>query len=172
VALDMVRIEAGLLLIEVDYISAHKAVIDSQKSSPFEIGLGWAVALGKKDFIGWKALMAEQQRDSPWQFVGLEFDWPALERLFAAVDLPPMVVGRASRAAVPIYNHRGRQIGQATSLTFSPLLKKYIALGTVESQYATPGTPVNIEVTVEYARQSCAATVVKMPFFNPDRKRA
>jgi aminomethyltransferase len=172
VALDMVRIEAGLLLIEVDYISTHKAVINSQKSSPFEIGLGWAVALDKKDFVGRKALVAEQKQGSSWQFVGLEFDWPALEKLFAAVDLPPLVVGRASRAAVPIYNYRGRQIGQATSLSFSPLLKKYIALGAVESQYGAPGTPVNIEVTVEYARQSCAATVVKTPFFNPDRKRA
>ncbi len=172
VALDMVRIEAGLLLIEVDYISAHKALIDSQTSSPFEIGLGWTVALDKRDFIGRQALAAEQKRGSPWQFVGLEFDWPALEKLFAAVDLPPMVVGRASRAAVPVHNKRGRQIGQATSLTFSPLLKKYIAIGTVESQYGPSGTPVNIEVTVEYARRSCAAIVVKTPFFNPDRKRA
>jgi aminomethyltransferase len=172
VALDMVRIEAGLLLIEVDYLSAHKALIDSQKSSPFEIGLGWTVALEKKDFVGRKALAAGQKRGSLWQFVGLEFDWPALEKLFAAVDLPPMVVGRASRAAVPIYNNRGRQIGQATSLTFSPLLKKYIALGTVESQYGAPGTSVNIEVTVEYARRQAPATVVKTPFFNPDRKRA
>ncbi len=172
IALDIVRIEAGLLLIEVDYISAHKALIESQKSSPFELGLGWTVALDKGDFIGRKALLAEKQTGSRWRFVGLDIHWPSLEKLFAAVDLPPLVAGRASRAAVPIYSKRGKQIGQATSQTFSPILKKYIANGTVESRYAVVGSQVEIEVTVEYARQKCAATIVKTPFFDPERKRA
>lgn len=172
VALDIARIEAGLLLIEVDYISAHKAVIESQKSSPFELGLGWTVALDKGQFIGRKALLAEKATGSQWQFVGLDIDWPSLERLFAAVDLPPMVAGRASREAVPIYDKRGRQIGQATSHTFSPILKKYIALATLESRFARPGVELNFEITVEYARRLGPATVVNLPFFNPPRKRA
>lgn len=172
IALDIARIEAGLLLIEVDYISSHKALIEAQKSSPFELGLGWAVSLAKEDFVGRRALLAEQKAGPKWQFVGLEIDWPALEKLFAAVDLPPLVAGRASRLAVPVYNKRGKQIGQATSRTFSPILKKYIALATVESQYAALGTKLEIEVTVEYSRQKCPATVVKLPFFDPPRKRA
>ena len=172
VALDMARIEAGLLLAEVDYISAHKALIEAQKSSPFEIGLGWTVALNAGNFIGRKALLLEKQRGSPWQFVGLEVDWPSIERLFNQVDLPPQVAGRASRLAVPIYNERGRQIGQATSHTFSPLLKSYLAIGTVEAEYAAIGTVVDLEMTVEYSREKVRARVVKTPFFNPRRKRS
>lgn len=180
VALDIARIEAGLLLIEVDYISAHKARIEAQKSSPFELGLGWTVALSGADFIGSDALKAEKARGSrleggfekpPWTFVGLEVDWTELEQLYAAVDLPPQVAGRASRLAVPIYKN-GRQIGQATSRTFSPILKKYIAMGTVLSEHARFGSQVDIEVTVEYSRETAIAMLVKPPFFDPERKRS
>jgi aminomethyltransferase len=72
---------------------------------------------------------------------------------------------------VPVYHKSGKQIGQATSSTFSPILKKYIALATVESQYEALGTQVNMEVTVEYVRKQAPATVVKLPFFDPERKR-
>lgn len=171
VALDIARIEAGLLLIEVDYTSAHKARIEEQKSSPYELGLGWTVALNSAEFIGRSALRTEKYRGSKWTFVGLEVDWTDLERLFAAVDLPPQVAGRASRLAVPIYKN-GRQIGQATSQTFSPILKKYIAIGTILSEHATVGARVDIEVTVEYTRETAKATLVKPPFFNPKRKRS
>lgn len=171
VALDIARIEAGLLLIEVDYISAHKARIEAQKSSPYELGLGWTVAPAGVDFIGRSALRAEKARGSKWTFVGLEVNWTDLERLYAAVDLPPHVAGRASRLAVPIYKN-GRQIGHATSQTFSPILKKYIAIGTVLSKEATFGAQVDIEVTVEYSRETARATLVRPPFFDPERKRS
>ena len=170
VALDIARIEAGLLLIEVDYISAHKARIEEQKSSPYEIGLGWAVALDGTDFIGRNALKGEKVRGSKWTFVGLHIDWVDLERLYGAVDLPPQVAGRASRLSVPIYKN-GRQIGQATSRTFSPILKQYIAIGTVLSEHANLGAQVQVEVTVEYSREKANATIVKTPFFDPERKR-
>lgn len=173
VALDIARIEAGLLLIEVDYISAHQARIEAQKSSPFELGLGWSVDIGTPtaDFVGRRALQAEKERGSPWSFVGIHIDWPDLERLYGRVDLPPQVTGRASRAAVPIYKVDGRQIGQATSQTFSPILKKYIAIGTIESHEAILGSTVSVEVTVEYSRQRARATIIKTPFYNPERKR-
>ena len=175
VALDIARIEAGLLLIEVDYISSHHARIESQKSSPFELGLGWTVALDGASFIGQKALRAEktQRADmhaSTWTFVGLDIDWVDLERLYYKVDLPPQVTGRASRDPVPLYKN-GKQIGQITSRTFSPLLKKYIGLGTVSSEYAAIGSQVEIEVTVEYSREQGKATIVNTPFFNPERKK-
>ncbi len=171
VALDIARIEAGLLLIEVDYKSAHRALIATQKSSPYELGLGWAVALDGADFIGRRALRAEKARGPEWALVGLEVDWVSLETLYAAVDLPPQVAGRASRTAVPLYNKQGKQIGQATSHTFSPILKKYIALGQVRRAYATPGTPLEIEVTVEHVRQKARATVVNTPFYDPPHKK-
>jgi len=170
VALDIARIEAGLLLIEVDYISTHFARIESQKSSPFELGLGWAVALDGDKFIGRKALRAEKERGSPWAFVGLDIDWVHLEKLFDKINLPPQVTGRASRDPVPLYQN-GRQIGQLTSRAFSPLLKKYIGLGSVLSQYAAIGTPVDVEITVEYGRQQGKATVAKTPFYNPEHKK-
>lgn len=170
-ALDIARIEAGLLLIEVDYKSAHHAVIEAQKSSPYELGLGWTVALDGADFIGRQALRAEKARGSAWSFVGLEIDWVHLEQLFAKVDLPPQVMRRASRTAVPLYKS-GKQIGQATSQTFSPILKKYIALGQVRSQYVQPGTRLEIEVTVEHQRQKAVATIVEIPFYDPARKKA
>ncbi|MCA9972483.1 MAG: aminomethyltransferase family protein [Anaerolineales bacterium] len=171
VALDIARVEAGLLLIEVDYKSSHHAVIEAQKSSPYELGLGWAVALDAADFIGRRALRAEKARGSAWSFVGLQIDWTHLEELFAAVDLPPQVAGRASRTAVPIYSD-GRQVGQATSHTFAPILKQYVALASVLTDFAQPGTPLDMEVTVEYQRQQVRATVVPTPFYNPAHKRA
>ncbi len=169
-ALDIARIEAGLLLIEVDYISSHHARIEDQKSSPYDIGLGWTVALDSADFIGRKALQREKERGSKWAFVGLEVEWTGLERLFNAVDLPPQVAGPASRQAVPLYKD-GRQVGQATSRTFSPILKKFIAIGTVLSEHAALGSELEMEFTVEYVRQKARAKVVKTPFFNPERKR-
>jgi glycine cleavage system T protein (aminomethyltransferase) len=170
VALDIARIEAGMLLIEVDYISAHHARIEAQKSSPYELGLGWTVALDGADFVGRKALRAEKAQGSPWAFTGVSIDWVDLERLYARVNLPPQVTGRASRVPVPLYKGP-KQIGQITSRTFSPLLKKYIGLGTVLRRYAKPGTAVEIEVTVEYSRERGKATLTRTPFYDPPQKR-
>ncbi|MDA1330406.1 MAG: aminomethyltransferase family protein [Chloroflexi bacterium] len=170
-ALDMLRVEAGLLLIDVDYTSAQHARIPSQYSSPIEIGLGWAVDLAHRDFIGAEALRAEKQRGSLRKFVGLEVSWEALDELFDEVDLPPQVAGRASRMPVPLYAG-GKQIGQATSMLFSPILKKYIALATVEAAHSQVGGRVEMEITVEYERKRAEARVAKLPFFDPKRKKA
>lgn len=171
VALDLARIEAGLLLLQVDYISSRSALIPAQKSSPFELGLGWTVDLNKAAFVGRSALAAEKHSGSAWKLVGLEIDWPALQQEFGRVDLVPQVAGRASRLAVPVYRET-RQIGQATSQAFSPILKKYIALASLESRFSRLGEQVEVEVTVEYVRRRVPATVVKLPFFNPPRKKA
>jgi len=170
-ALDVARIEAGLLLIEVDYFSSRHALIEAQKSSPFELGLGWTVALGKESFNGKPALVVEQQRGPAWQFTGLAVDWESLERLYADVGLPPRLPTQAWRTSVPVYSG-GKQVGYATSGGWSPLLKQYIALAHLEGTFGTPGTPVEMEITVEHRRKRAAARVSKLPFFNPDRKRA
>lgn len=170
VALDVARIEAGFPLIEVDYIPAPRALIEAQKSSPFEIGLGWAVALNKGYFIGRPALLAEKEKGSHWAFVGLEVHWPDIEALYHAFDLTPTLAGRASRLSVPVYKE-GQQIGQATSRTFSPLLKQYLALATIEAAYGEVGAQVDLEMTVEFRRRLARATIVRLPFFDPPRKR-
>ena len=170
-ALDVARIEAGLMLIEVDYVSAHRALIESQKSSPLELNLGWTVSLEKGHFVGKRALEEEAQRGPAWQFVGLEVEWDSLERLYAEVGLAPRLPTVAWRTSVPV-SADGAQVGYATSGCWSPLLKKYIALAHVRSSHARPGTPVMMEVTVEHRRKQASARAVKTPFFNPDRKRA
>lgn len=170
-ALDLARIEAGLLLIEVDYISSQKALTEQRKSSPYELGLGWTVALDGPDFVGRRALLEEWRRGSAWALVGLEVDWLELDRLYSQFDLAPQVAGRASRLAVPLYR-AGRQVGQATSLAFSPLLKRYLALATVEAPFATPGEQLELEVTVEYQHSRAAARVVRKPFYDPPQKRS
>jgi aminomethyltransferase len=170
-ALDVARIEAGLLLIEVDFNSSKKAIIESQKYSPFEMGLGRLVNLDKGRFVGQAALRAEQKKGHPREIVGLEIDWTGVERLYEEVGLPPTVSPIASRVAVPIYKN-GTQTGKATSTTWSPTLKKLIALGSVKREHAPVGTRLEIEMTVEAVRHRVAATVVKTPFFNPKRKTA
>jgi len=170
-ALDLARNEAGLLLIEVDYISAHHALIDAQTSTPFELSLGWAVAFDKERYNGRDALLAEHRRGPAWRFVGIEVDWDSLERLYADVGLPPRLPTTAWRASVPLYVG-GLQVGYATSGCWSPLLKRYIALAHLTGPYGAPGTAVEMEVTVEHHRKRAAATVRPLPFFNPERKRA
>jgi len=171
IALDVARIEAGLVLIEVDYVSSPRALIDAQKYSPYEIGLGRMVHLDKQSFIGRAPLAEEARRGPVRQLVGLLIDWSDVEARFEEAGLPPHVPATASRAAVPLYKGV-RQVGRATSTTWSPTIKKMIALASVESRYAAPGTRLQIEVTVEAVRRSAGATVVALPFFNPPRKTA
>jgi len=170
-ALDVARIEAGLLLIDVDFQSSKKALIEEQKYSPFEMGLGRLVHLDKDRFVGQAALIAEQERGQAREIVGLEIDWPEVERLYEAVGLPPAVSPIASRVAVPVFKD-GTQVGKATSSTWSPTLKKMIALATVKGEYTKPGTQLQFEITVEAVRHRVRAAVVKTPFFNPKRKTA
>jgi len=168
-ALDVARIEAGLILADVDYVSSKKALIASQKYTPYEIGLGKLVHLEKDNFIGKQALLKENRRGPERMLVGLDINWNEVEELFDDVGLPPQTPATASRVHVPVY--RGRdQVGKATSTTWSPLLKQLIALASIEPQYAEPGTKLQMELTVEAVRHRATATVRQLPFFNPARK--
>jgi aminomethyltransferase len=170
-ALDMARIEAGLMLIDVDYVPANKALIPSQLSSPYELDLAWTVNLDKERFIGRDALAREKAAGPAWQFVGIELEWNSLERLYADAGLATRLPNAAWRMSVPLYADR-EQIGYCTSGAWSPLLKKYIALAHVPTRWAAPGTALEMEMTVEHRRKRTAARVVKKPFFDPPRKRA
>jgi len=170
-ALDVARIEAGLMLLDVDYVPANKALVESQTSSPFELDLGWAVKLDKEQFVGRPALAAEAKRGPEWRFVGVQVGWKSFEALYLEVGLAPRVPAAAWRTSVPLYAG-GEQAGYATSGVWSPLLKSYIALAHLRSRWAAPGTALEMEVTVEHRRRRAAAHVVKKPFFDPERKRA
>ena len=170
-ALDVARIEAGLLLIDIDFNSSKKALIEEQKYTPFEMGLGRLVHLDKNRFIGQAALVAEKNRGHAREIVGLEIDWPEVEMHYERVGLPPAVSPIASRVAVPVFK-QGAQVGKATSSTWSPTLKRMIALATVRRDCTKAGTVVQFEITVEAKRHLVGARVVKTPFFNPKRKTA
>jgi aminomethyltransferase len=170
-AMDVARIEAGLIMLDVDYFSAHHALTEERKSSPYEINLGWAVSRAKAPFNGRRALAAERERGAAWSFAGLEVDWESFERLFVAHGLPPQIPNVAWRASAPVYRG-GEQVGYATSGCWSPLLKKSLALAHLQSPHGEPGTPVQLEITVEHRRRQADARVRKLPFFDPGRKRA
>ena len=171
-ALDMTRIEAGFILNGIDYYPANRCLIESRKSTPYETGLGWTVQLDREAFNGQEALRREKERGPDRVFVGLEIDWDEYEELFAKHGLPPEVPNHAWRDAVPIYTQSGDQIGQATSGSWSPMLKKNLALATVAAEYAGIGRDVHIEVTAEYTRHRVTATVTETPFYDPPRKRS
>jgi len=171
IALDIARIEAGLILIEVDYTSSKKALIDAQKFSPAEIGLGKLVDLKKENFVGREALEREAKKGADRALVGLEINWNEVESLYDKVGMAPQVPSMASRAAVPVYRG-GRVVGKATSTTWSPTLKKMIALACVSRENSTVGTTLNMEITVEAVRHTVSAKIVPLPFFNPPRKTA
>jgi aminomethyltransferase len=168
-ALDVARVEAGLLLIEVDYTSSKKALIPSQKYSPYELGFGKMVHLDKENFVGKAALARQSEEGVPRQLVGLELDWTEVESRYEQFGLTPAAPSQASRVPVPVYSG-GKQVGKATTTTWSPLLKKMIALASVETAYSKPGTKLQMEITIEAVRQKVTAQVVKLPFFNPERK--
>ncbi len=170
-ALDVARIEAGLLLIEVDFFGSRKAMIASQMYTPYELGMGRLVSADKGRFIGQRALRAEHARGPARQIVGLEIDWNEVEKLYDAAGLAPAVSATASRIATPVYRN-GRQVGKATSTTWSPVLKRMIALASIERPHFADGTEVQFEMTVEAVRHRVAARVTKTPFFNPPRKTA
>jgi glycine cleavage system T protein (aminomethyltransferase) len=172
-ALDVARVEAGLILLEVDYTSARHALIPEQAYSPFELGiLGTLTRFDKADYVGKHALEAEQAAGGPARrLVGLEIDWLAIERLFADQDLPPVLSPLTSRTHVPILMGR-KQVGRATSTTWSPTLKRALALASVAKEHAAEGTKLEVEWTVEARRGRASATVVPVPFFDPPRKRA
>jgi aminomethyltransferase len=170
-ALDIARIEAGLVMADVDYHSAHRSHIEAQKSSPLELNLGWTVSAKKGPYTGRAALVAERERGPAWSFVGISVNWESLEALYRGHGLPPQLPTVAWRSSTPVYRG-GDQIGYASSGCWSPLLKEYLALAHIRAPHFEPGTKVNIEITVEHERRQAAAVVRKLPFFDPERKKA
>lgn len=172
-AMDITRVEAGFIMNNVDYYSANHCLIESRKSTPYELGLNWMVELERDPFNGQAALQREAREGAKRVLVGLDIDWNELEAQFAAYGLPPQAPTAAWRLSIPVYDHgSGRQVGYAHSGAWSPILKKNLALATVEPGYGHLGSTVRFEVTVEHTRRTVKATVVQKPFFDPPRKKA
>ena len=173
VALDVVRVEAGLLLIDVDFVSSARTFFEVQKSTPYELGLGWTVKLRKKSFVGRDALRKEKARGPKWETVGLVVDIHALEKIYADYSMPLHLPYTSWNSAVPVYaqEEAGDPIGKATSGAWSPILKQYVVIARVRPQHAQLGSRIFVEETVEGRRYPVPATVVKLPFFDPTRKK-
>jgi len=170
-ALDMARIEAGLILLDVDYISSNHALIENSKSSPIELGLGWTINFNKNYFIGKEALKKEFDSQPKWIFRGIEIQWEPLEKHYNNIGLPPTLPTKAWRTSTPIFDNN-KQIGYATSGCWSPLLKSYIALAHLRANFAQIGRKLDFEINVEHFKKLTPAIITQTPFFNPGRKRS
>ena len=171
-ALDVVRLEAGLVMLEVDYTSARHAMNPEQNYSPGEIGMGRLVDFRKGDFVGRLALEREAKAGGPpRRLVGLQLDWYDIEGLYDAQGLPPAISPLVDRSRVPVFDG-DRQVGRATCHGWSPILKQAIALASVPPQHEAIGTRLAVEWTVEGRRGRVGATVVELPFLDLPRKRS
>ena len=171
-ALDVARLEAGLIMAGVDYHSSRTARHPSLAISPYEIGMDRLVDLDKPAFIGKRALMDEVAAGGPaTRLVGLELDLNVFEDAYLDLGYPIEHPLRAWRHVTPL-TRKGETIGRATSGTFSPLLKRSIALGFLPVKHAEVGSTVGIEWQIEETRQTIPATVVPLPFLDLPRKRS
>ena len=173
-ALDVARVEAGLMMVDAEYTGARHATSTSPEEfySPFELGLGRLVDFGKENFVGKRALEQEQAKGGPKRrLVGLHVDWSGIEGMFAKHGLAPAVSPFVNRDPVPLYK-QGRKIGRATSVAWGITIKKMVGFGSVPPSMSTPGEHLQIEWTVEGERGKVSATVIEYPFLDLPRKRA
>jgi aminomethyltransferase len=176
IALDMARIEAGLLLLDVDFTSSRFAWTDAHRSTPIELGLGWMVRNLDSDdraFIGRRAIERElRDRTSRWKLTGLVFDWREYDRHFDEAGLIPPKDHTPIDEEYYVYDDDGKQLGYATSQMYSPILQRHIALARVPLALATPGSRVKVELAVSHRYEYFDAVVSRLPLYNPDRRTA
>jgi aminomethyltransferase len=151
-------------------VGSKKALIADQRYTPFELGLGRLVDLDKGAFVG-RGALRQAARAPRRQVVGLEVEWSDVEALYDRVGLAPVAPAAASRTPVPVLDGE-HQVGRATTTTWSPTLKRLIALACVNTPHHVEGTRVKFEMSVEGTRHFVSARVVRTPFFNPPRKTA
>jgi aminomethyltransferase len=175
-ALLMARIEAGLVLINVEFSSSRFAYNDHQRVTAKELGFGWmlrGIDAEDRPFIGREAIRREiKDKTSRWATVGLEIDWADYNRLYNEAGLIPPKDETPLDYESMLYDDKGRRIGYATSLMYSPVLQRHIALARVTPALAEVGSTVNLELTINHQYQTVAADVAKLPLFNPPRKTA
>jgi aminomethyltransferase len=159
-ALNIVRIEAGFVLPNMDFVSAAHTLRSGTERSPLELGLAWLVDFGKGHFSGRRALLAEQKRGPRRQLVGLDIE------------------GTKPAHNALLYTERSgrKEAGSITSATWSPTCKRNLALGMVVAPYIATGSVLWAEIYLNrelvWERRMVQARVVERPFFAPARRRA
>jgi aminomethyltransferase len=175
-ALLMTRIEAGLVLINVEFQSSRFAYTDHDRITPKELGFGWmlkGIDDDTRPFIGRPALRRElADKTSRWATVGLVLDWADYDRIYNEAGLIPPKDETPLDYESMLYDDSGERIGYATSLMYSPVLQQHIAMARVRPDLAAAGTRVNLELTINHHYETVAAEVTRLPFFNPPRKTA
>jgi len=176
-ALSMLRIEAGLLLLEADFDSSRYAWNDAHRSTPLELGWGWMFGDLKRDdraFIGRRALERElAERTSRWAMRGLVVDWQDYDRVYDEAGLIPPKDHAPVVEDWMVYDDVHQQrVGYATSFMYSPVLQRHIAIARVRPDVAEPGTRVRLEFTVDHHYEQVAAHVARLPLYAPERKTA
>ncbi len=175
-ALYMTRIEAGLLLLDVDFASSRFAWTDADRATPHELGLGWmlrGVTTDGRAFIGRDAIRRElAERTSRFRVTGLVVDWQAWDRIHDEAGLIPPKDHTPIQEEMFVYDDDGAQVGYATSFMYSPMLQRHIALARVPVDAAAPGSKVNLEIPVSHRYVHVAAHTARLPLFNPERKTA
>jgi aminomethyltransferase len=175
-ALLMTRIEAGLVLIDVEFSSSRLAYNDNERITPRELGFGWmlrGIDAADRPFIGRAALRKElAEKTSRWLTVGLSVDWQQFDRLHTEAGLLTPKDETPLSYESMLYDDEGDRIGYATGLMYSPMLQRHIAMARVRPDLASPGSRVNLEITIDHRYRTVAAEVARLPLFNPTRKTA
>lgn len=175
-ALMMLRIEAGLPLIDVEWRNSRLAFTDEERVTPSELGMGWmlrGVPEDDRPFVGGDAVRRElRERTSRWSSVGLVVDWEHWDRLHRDAGLLPAKDEHPLPYESVLYDDGGTQVGYATSFMYSPVLQRHIGLARVRPELAAPDSPVHLELAVNHRNTTVAARTARLPLFNPPRKTA
>jgi aminomethyltransferase len=175
-ALYMARIEAGLVLLDVDFHSSRFAWTDEDRTTLIELGLGWMVRALESDdreVIGRDAIRRElADRTSRWKLSGLVVDWRDYDRIYDRAGLIPPKDHTPIQDEYYIYDDELNQLGYATSQMYSPMLQRHIALARVPLDRSAPGSRVKLEMAVNHRYEYFDAYVTRTPLFNPERRTA
>ena len=175
-ALLMARIEAGLVLIDVEFGSSRLAFTDDERFTPKELGFGWmlrGIDSDDRPFIGRTAIRREiAEKSSRWSMVGVMLDWAHHDQLHTDAGLIAPKDETPLSYESMLYDDAGQRVGYATTLMYSPVLQRHIGMARVRPEMATTGSRVNVEVTINHEYRTVGAEVARLPLFNPKRKTA
>lgn len=175
-ALLISRIEAGLLLLDVDFYSARFAWNDDQRTTPIELGLGWMVgdlADDDRAFIGRRAIERQlEQGTSRWRTVGVVADWADWTRVYHERGLVAPKDHTPMHGGMMLYDGDVNQIGHVSSFVYSPVLQRHVGIARVRPEFAPVGTQLGLEVTIDHRYEVVDSHVARMPFYDPPRKTA
>ena len=175
-ALMMLRVEAGLALIDVDWHNSRTAWVDADRVTPKELGMGWMLRGVREDdraFIGRDAIRRElEEGTSRWATTGFIVDWEDWDRLYRDAGLLPPKDPQPLPYEVMLRDDDGAEVGYATAFMYSPVLQRHIGMGRVRPDLAAPDSPVRVELTLNHHTVTVAARTARLPLFNPSRKTA